>query len=147
MLRSLWLLSVAVVASFGFSGCAQPPVEHTVRKVIPEDVERDTAKAVDTTTKAATQAREDLETRLKSSLADMDAEITKLQERGLALKDDAKARWNEKMADLKAKQEAARKKVEELGKSTGEAWERLEEGAQAAWDDVQKAFQEASKEF
>jgi Skp family chaperone for outer membrane proteins len=147
MLRSSLLLSAAVVASFGFSGCAQPPVEHTVRKVAPEDVQRDTAKAVDTVTKAATQAKEDLETRLKSSLADMDAEITKLQEKGLALKDEAKARWNEKMADLKTKQEAARKKVEELGKSTGEAWERLEAGAQAAWDDVQKAFQEASKEF
>lgn len=147
MLRSLWFSSVAVVASFGFSGCAQPPVEHTVRKVIPEDVERDTAKAVDTVTKAATQARDDLETRLTSSLADMDAKITKLQEKGLALKDEAKARWNDKMADLKTKQEAARKKVEELGESTGEAWERLGEGAQAAWDDVQNAFQEASKEF
>jgi predicted nucleic acid-binding Zn-ribbon protein len=147
MLRSLCLLSAAVVASLSLSGCSQTPVEHTVRKVIPEDVERDTAKAVDTTTKAATQAKEDLEARLKSSLADMDAEITKLQEKGLALKDEAKARWNEKMADLKTKQEAARKKVEELGKSTGEAWERLEAGAQAAWDDVQKAFQEASKEF
>jgi predicted nucleic acid-binding Zn-ribbon protein len=147
MLRSLCLLSAAVVASFGFSGCAQPPVEHTVRKVAPEDVQRDTAKAVDTVTKAATQAKENLETRLTSSLADMDAEITKLQEKGLALKDEAKARWNEKMADLKTKQEAARKKAEDLGNSTGEAWERLEEGAQAAWDDVQKAFQEASKEF
>jgi chromosome segregation ATPase len=147
MLRSLCLLSAAVVASLSSSGCSQPPVEHTVRKVIPEDVERDTAKAVDTATMAATQAKEDLETRLKSSLADMDAEITKLQEKGIALKDEAKARWNEKMADLKAKQEAARKKVEELGRFTGEAWERLEEGAQAAWDDVQKAFQEASKEF
>jgi hypothetical protein len=147
MLRSLFLLSAAVVASFSSSGCSQPPVEHTVRKVIPEDVQRDTAKAVDTVTKAATQAKEDLETRLKSSLADMDAGIAKLQEKGLALKDEAKARWSEKMADLKTKQEAARKKVEELGKSTGEAWERLEEGAQAAWDDVQKAFQEASKEF
>jgi Skp family chaperone for outer membrane proteins len=147
MLRSSWLFSAALVASCSFSGCAQPPVEHTVRKVAPEDVQRDTAKAVDTVTKAATQAKEDLETRLKSSLADMDAEITKLQEKGLALKDEAKARWNEKMADLKTKQEAARKKVEELGKSTGEAWDRLEAGAQAAWDDVQKAFQEASKEF
>jgi hypothetical protein len=51
------------------------------------------------------------------------------------------------MADLKAKQEAARKKVDELGTSTGEAWGHLEKGAQAAWDDLQKAFQEASKEF
>ena len=145
MLRSWLLLSAAVLVTC--NGCTKAPVEHTVRKVIPEDVERDTAKAMDTVTKAATQAKEDLEARLKSSLADMDAEITKLQEKGLALKDEAKARWNEKMADLKTKQEAARKKVEELGKSTGEAWERLEAGAQAAWDDVQKAFQEASKEF
>jgi hypothetical protein len=56
-------------------------------------------------------------------------------------------RWNEKMADLKAKQEAARKKLDELGTSTGEAWERLEKGAQSAWDELQKAFQEAAKEF
>ena len=129
------------------SGCSQSPVEHTVRKVIPKDVRRDTAKAVDTATKAATQAKEDLEMRLKSRLADMDAQIVKLHEKGLALKDEAKSRWNEKMADLKAKQEAASKQVEELGKSTGEAWERMEKGAQAAWDDLQNAFQEASKEF
>jgi hypothetical protein len=51
------------------------------------------------------------------------------------------------MADLKAKQEAARKKLDELGTSTGEAWERLEKGAQSAWDELQKAFQEAAKEF
>jgi hypothetical protein len=77
----------------------------------------------------------------------MDAEIAKLREKGLALKDEAKTRWNEKMADLKAKQEAARKKLDELGTSTGEAWERLEKGAQSAWDELQKAFQEAAKEF
>ena len=145
MLRSWLLLSAAVLVTC--NGCTKAPVEHTVRKVTLEDVERDTAKAVDTVTKAATQAKEDFEMRLKSGLADMDAGIAKLQEKGLALKDEAKARWTEKMADLKAKQEAARKEVEELGKSTGEAWERVEKGAQAAWVDLQKAFQEASKEF
>jgi hypothetical protein len=46
----------------------------------------------------------------------MDAEIAKLREKGLALKDEAKTRWNEKMADLKAKQKAARKKLDELGR-------------------------------
>jgi hypothetical protein len=51
------------------------------------------------------------------------------------------------MADLKAKHEAARKKLDELGRSTGEAWERLEKGAQSAWDDLQKAFKDASDEF
>jgi hypothetical protein len=141
----LWLLSAAVLASC--AGCAEPPVEHTVRKVTAEDLRRDTEKAADTATKAAAQAKEEYEMRLKSGLADMDSEIAKLHEKGLALKDEAKTRWNEKMADLKAKQEAARKKVDELGKSTGEAWGRLEKGAQSAWDDLQKAFKEASEEF
>ena len=145
MPRSWLLLSAAVLVSC--NGCMEAPVEHTVRRVTPEDVRRDMGKAMDTAAKAAIQAKEDVEMRLKSSLADMDAEIAKLQEKGLALKDEAKARWTKKMADLKAKQEAARKEVEALGKSTGEAWERLEKGAQAAWDDLQKAFQEAAAEF
>lgn len=145
MFRSSWLLSAAVLVSC--AGCAEPPVEHTVRKVTAEDVRRDTEKAVETAAKSATQAKDDFKTRLKSGLADMDTGIAKLREKGLALKDEAKTRWNEKMADLKAKQEAARKKLDELGTSTGEAWERLEQGAQSAWDELQQAFQEASKEF
>ena len=145
MLRSLWLLSTAVLASC--AGCSQPPVEHTVRKVTVEDVRRDTEKAADTATKAAAQAKEQLEARLKSGLADMDIEIAKLREKGHALKEEAKTRWNERMADLKAKQEAARKKLDELGASTGETWAHLEKGAQSAWDDLQKDVQEASKEF
>ena len=145
MLRSSWLRSAAVLVSC--AGCAEPPVEHTVRKVTVEDVRRDTEKAADTATKAATQAKEEFEARLKSGLANMDIEIAKLHEKGLALKDEAKARWNERMADLKAKQEAARKKVDELGEATGEAWGHLEKGAQSAWDDLQAAVQNAAKEF
>ena len=63
------------------------------------------------------------------------------------MKDEAKARWTEKMADLEAKQQVARDKLGEVRKSTGEAWRHMEKGAQAAWDDVRKAFQEAAKEF
>jgi len=69
MPRSSWLVSAAVVASCGLGGCSQAPVEHTVRKVTAEDVHRDMEKAADTATKAATQAKEDCERRLKSSLA------------------------------------------------------------------------------
>jgi TolA-binding protein len=145
MLRSSWLLSAAVLVSC--AGCAEAPVEHTARKVTAEDVRRDTEKAVDTAAQAATRAKEDVQRRLRSGLAAMDEQIAKLRDKGLALKDEAKTRWNEKMADLKAKQESARKKLDELGTSTGEAWERLEKGAQSAWDELQKAFQEAAKEF
>jgi len=85
--------------------------------------------------------------RLKASLAEMKEEIDRLHEKGHALKDEAKARWTEKMADLEAKQQVARDKLDEVRKSTGEAWGHMEKGAQAAWDDVRKAFQEAAEEF
>jgi hypothetical protein len=144
-----WLLSAAVL--FAGNGCTKAPVEHTVRKVTSEvsteDVRRDTEKAVDTAKDAAVQAKEDFETRLKAGLAEMEVEIAKLREKGLALKDKASVQWNEKMAELKAKQKVARDKLDELRTSTGEAWGHLEQGAQAAWDDVRKAFQEAAKEF
>jgi uncharacterized NAD(P)/FAD-binding protein YdhS len=112
----------------------QAPVEHTVRKVTTEDVRRDTEQAVDTATRAAWQAKEDFETRLKDSLAEMEEEIERLREKGDALKDEAKTRWKKKMADLEAKQRVARDKL-------------LEKGAQAAWEDVRKALQEAAAEF
>ena len=145
MSRSWWLLSAAVLVSC--CGCMEAPVEHTVRKVTTEDVRHDAEKAVDTSAHAAAQAKEEFEMRLKASLAEMEKEIERLHEKGHALKDAAKARWKEKMADLEAKQKAARDKLDEVRKSTGEAWGHMEKGAQAAWDDVQKAFQDAAKEF
>ena len=159
-LRSWWLLSAAVF--FAGSGCTQAPVEHTVRKIpseVPsevstETVRRDAEKAVGTAKDtaveakaAAVQAKKDFELRLKTGLAEMEVEIAKLHEKGHALKDEAGTRWNDKMAELKAKQKVASDKLDELGTSTGEAWGHLEKGAQAAWDDVRKAFREAAKEF
>lgn len=145
MPRSWWLLGAAVLVTC--NGCMEAPVEHTVRKVTAEDVRHDAEKAVDTSAHAAAEAKEDFEMRLKASLAEMKEEIDRLHEKGHALKDEAKARWTEKMADLEAKQRVARDKLDEVRKSTGEAWVHLEQGAQAAWDDVRQAFQDAAKEF
>ena len=138
------LCSLALLAG---SGCTKAPVEHTVRKVTIEDVRRDTDKAVDTAKDAAVQAREDFEMRFKTGLAELETNIAKLHEKGLALKDEAGVRWNEKMVELQAKQKAAREKLAELGASTAEAWGHVEKGAQSAWDDLRKAFDEAAKEF
>lgn len=145
MPRSWWLLHAAVLVSC--HGCMKAPVEHTARKVTTEDVLHDTKKAVDTATRAAAQAKEQFETRLKASLTEMEEEIEELREKGHALKDEAKTRWNEKMADLEAKQKVARDKLDEVRKSTTEAWTHVEKGAQAAWEDVRKSLQEAAKEF
>ena len=145
MLR-FWLPLNAVVLLV-VSGCAEAPVKHTVLKVPTEDVRRDAADAGDTATAAAKQSKADFEMRLKDRLADMEADIDKLREKGLALKDEAKTRWDKQLAELKAKQHEAREKLDELGRSTGDAWGHLEKGAQSAWDDLREAVQRAAKEF
>ena len=145
MPRFWWLLSAAILPFV--SGCTQPSGEQTERKVTTEDVRRDVKQAVETTQTAAEQAKQEFEMRIKTSLADMEVQIAKLQEKGRALKDEAKIRWDEKMADLQAKQQVARQKLDELGTTTGEAWGHLEQGATSAWEDVSEAFQAAAKEF
>ena len=59
----------------------------------------------------------------------MDAEIAKLREKGHDLKDEAKANWAPKMAELETKRDAARVKLTEVGHASAEAWKDAQQGA------------------
>jgi phytoene dehydrogenase-like protein len=63
------------------------------------------------------------------------------------MKDEAKANRDRKMADLETKREAMRAKLDEVGRSSAEAWKDVQKGAQSAWDELDKSFREASREF
>ena len=82
-----------------------------------------------------------------TQLNELDAEIAKLREKGSDLKDEAKANWDQKMAELETKREAARAKLAEVSHSSAEAWKDVQKGAQSAWDELDKAFRDASQEF
>ena len=45
------------------------------------------------------------------------------------------------MTDLETKREAARAKLAEVGQLSTEARKNVMQGAQSAWDDLEKAFQ------
>ncbi len=44
------------------------------------------------------------------------------------------------MAELETKRETARAKLAEVSQSSGEAWKDVQQGAQSAWDALDKAF-------
>ena len=44
------------------------------------------------------------------------------------------------MAELETKRETARTKLAEVSQSSGEAWKDVQQGAQSAWDALDKAF-------
>jgi hypothetical protein len=51
------------------------------------------------------------------------------------------------VAELETKREAARVKLAEIGHSSAEAWKDVQQVAQSAWDELDKAFNNAAREF
>jgi TolA-binding protein len=128
-------------------GCEQKSVDRAPGKVTPEDVRRDASQAAKTAAEYSQQTKEDFQKKLEAQLNELDAKIAKLREKDSDLKDEAKVNWDRKMAELETKREAARAKLAEVGHSSAEAWKDVQKGAQSAWDDLDKAFRDASREF
>ena len=128
-------------------GCEQKPAGPAPNKVTSEDVRRDAGQAFNTAAEFSQQTKEEFQKNLDARLKERDAEIAKLREKGGDLKGEAKANWDRKMADLDTKRETVRAKLAEVGRSNAEAWQDVQKGAQSAWDELDKAFQDASREF
>lgn len=139
------VLMLMLVALCVILGCEQKSAEPG--KVTSEEVRRDAGQAVDTGVEYARQTKEEFHKKLEIQLNELDAKIAKLREKGGDLKDEAKNNWDKKMADLETKREAARAKLDEVGASSADAWGDVKKGAQSAWDELDKAFRDASQEF
>ena len=145
MSRFVWLVMLAGL--FVNVGCEQQPTGRTPGKVTSEDVRRDAGQAGKTAVEFSQQTKEEFEKKLKTRLHELDVEIVQLREKGRDLKGEAKANWDRKLAKLEAKRDAANAKLTEVGHSSAEAWKDVQQGAQSAWDELDKAFSDASREF
>jgi TolA-binding protein len=137
----MWVGFVAVM------GCEQESADPTPNKVTSENVHRDFGQAVQTAVEVSQQTQQEYQQSLADRLTKLDAEIAKLREKGRDLKDQAKADWDQKLADLETKRNAARAKLVEVGHASAEAWKDIQQGAQSAWDELDKAVGDAAREF
>ena len=145
MSRFVWMIVLAgLLAAIG---CERKPADRTPGKVTSEDVRRDAGQAVKTAAEYSQQTKEEFQKNLDARLNELDAKIARLREKGRNLKDKAKANWDQKMAELETKREAASAKLAEVGHSSAEAWKDVQKGAQSAWDELDKAFRDASRQF
>ncbi len=145
MSRLVWMLMLAGLLTA--SGCGHKPADQAPGKVTAEDVRRDAGQAGNTAAEFSQQTKEAFQQGLAARLKELDVEIAKLREQGRDLKDQAEADWDRKMADLETKRETARAKLAEVGQSSEEAWKDVRKGAQSAWDELDKAFRDASQAF
>ena len=145
MTRFVCMLMLAGL--FAALGCEKKPADRTPGKVTSEDVRRDAGQAAKTAAEYSQQTKEEFQKKLNAQLNELDAKIDKLREKGGDLKYEAKVKWDRKMTELETKRDAARAKLDEVGRSSAEAWKDVQKGAQSAWDELDKAFREASREF
>lgn len=107
-------------------------------------------QAVETMEKAkvyAEQQRQEYTKQVQATLDDLSKKIDQLKEQAKIAKGEALTKIQGALADLKVKQDQAKQKMQELGSSTGAAWEQVKAGVDKAVTDLQKAYNDASSYF
>jgi len=91
--------------------------------------------------------REEYRKKLKARLDEMDAEIDKLQAKARRADAEASLEAKQQMTELREKRDEARNKFEQLGKATGEASHDIKTGAEAAWNSLNAALDNARSRY
>lgn len=85
--------------------------------------------------------------RLASQLKEWSTEIDVLNGKMENAADDVKLKYAEEVEALRAKQQAAADKMEELKDASGEAWETIKNTAEQVWDDLKSGLASAVAKF
>ena len=88
-------------------------------------------------------SREHYQEKIESTLNEWSEEIEKIRRKADVLGAEARGKYREQIEDLRVRQETARKKLEDLKRTGGEAWEDLRKGADAALDELKKGVEGA----
>lgn len=121
-------------------------VDQTPATIKPKDVRRDAGPVVERDSDYAKTLKKDFLNKLEAQLDAIDGEIYGLRDKGRKLKDAAKSTWEQKMAELETRKDTARAKLRDLSRANEDTWRDLQYAAQSAYDDLDRAVRDASKE-
>lgn len=85
--------------------------------------------------------------KMAAQLKEWGAQLDLMEAKAENIGADIKIKHAEKLHELRAKQHAASVKMEELEKSSGEAWEQVKVTADKIWDDLKVGIAEAHSKF
>lgn len=92
-------------------------------------------------------SRDEYVRKMQAKLAELNADIDKLAAKAGEVSADLKGEYNEQLVALKAKQAAARQKIEEVQKSGESAWKDLKVGIDLAWNAIGESIDSAKSRF
>jgi hypothetical protein len=120
-----------------------PAVGQTTAK----DVSKETAEAWDTVKAYTVEKKNEAVAYGKKLVRETDAKIDELQAKAAKASGDTKARYDKEIESLKAKRAQASKKLDEMAKASGAAWESAKQGFADAYKDLHEAFRKAAARF
>ena len=91
--------------------------------------------------------REEYIRKMQAKLEEWNREIDTLTAKAGEVTADVRHEYNEQIESLKAKQEAARQKIEELQHAGESAWEDMKAGIELAWNAIGEAIDSARDRF
>lgn len=92
-------------------------------------------------------SRDEYVRKMQEKLEEWNADIDTLTAKAGELSAEARHEYSEQIAALKAKQAAARAKIEEMQRSGESAWEDLKAGIDLAWTAIGEAVDSAKSRF
>jgi len=158
-----YLLGTTALALF--LGCSEAPSTSTndatpspSNDIVPEaasqddsatfdDVKNEVGEAAQATREYTSQEMQEYADGLNNKLQELDTQLEHLKQSGKELAGDAKQQWEDRLSALEDRRMKLQEDLNQLGDASGEAWQKLKEGMDAAWDDLKKAADEAAKKF
>ena len=92
-------------------------------------------------------SRDEYIRKMQAKLEEWNADIDTLTAKANEVSADIRSEYNEQIESLKAKQAAARQKIEEVQKSGESAWKDLKSGVDLAWTAIGEAVDSAKSRF
>jgi biopolymer transport protein ExbB/TolQ len=139
----MFRLGSVVAAAVLAAVLIQPAFAETTAK----DVSKQTGEAVDTLKSYSVDKKNEAMAYGKKMLNAADRDIKKLDRAAAKASDDTKAQWKEEKKGLKADRDALAKKLDEMGKASGDAWDGTKTAFADAYKDLRDGVSKASKKL
>jgi chromosome segregation ATPase len=145
MMRSLQGLAFTVLLAA--SACARDgeAAEPSKPKTSTAEVKKQAAEAVEATGHYVSESKDEYAERMQRRIDALNAELARLGKKAKDSGKEARKGVDEKIAELEAKKGDAEKKLAELRKASGSAWESLKTGVEQAVDELDDAVRGPAK--
>ncbi|MGH8724810.1 MAG: hypothetical protein ACREU1_08110 [Burkholderiales bacterium] len=141
MMRLLGLNIITVVLA---AVLGQPPA---LAQTTAKDVSKKTAEAWDTLKSYTVDKKNDAVGYGRKLVRDTDRKIKELEGKAAKASGEVKAQYDREIKDLKARRAKASKKLDEMGKATGAAWDSAKDGFADAYRELHEAYDKAAAKF